>query len=62
LATVRRTDTPERWFTCGLWRARWLSVATTSAMYPGMLTVRPSAESGRASWFAMAISVSISSG
>ena len=35
---VRRTDTPERWLRCGLWRASWLSSATTSAMNSGTST------------------------
>ena len=30
--TLRRTDTPERWFTWLLWRARWENSATTSSM------------------------------
>jgi hypothetical protein len=32
LATVSRTDTPERWLMWALSRARWLSVATISVM------------------------------
>ena len=62
LATVRRTDTPEDWFTWGLSRASWESVATTSAMNSGTSTRTPSTSKGRASCRAMATSVSTSSG
>ncbi len=62
LATVRRTDTPERWLMWLLWRASWENVATTSAMNGGTTTSRPSPDTGRASCSTMAISVSTSSG
>ena len=62
LATVRRTDTPEAWFTWGLSRARWVRVATISAMKSGTSTRTPSTTKGRASCLAMATSVSMSSG
>ena len=38
---LRRTETPERWLTWGLWRASWDSSATISAMKSGISTRGP---------------------
>ena len=45
---VSRTDTPERWLRCGLWRASWLSSATISAMNSGTSTDGAPDRPGRA--------------
>ncbi len=54
-----RTETPERWLTSGLRRARRVTSATISFMYRGTLTGRsPSSSKRERSCSMMAISVS----
>ena len=62
LDTDRRTDTPDRWEMCGLWRASCEMVAMMSDMCSGTVTVTPSTTNGVASWRTISTSVSTSSG
>jgi hypothetical protein len=62
LATLILTDTPDRWFRCGLRRASWLIVATTLLMNSGTATVSPSTSGRDACCSTMSISTSASRG
>ena len=62
--TERRTDTPERWLMCGLWRASCENVDDDLGHELGDAHVHAGGgiRCGRASWATIAISVSTSSG
>ena len=62
LVTLSRTDTPDRWLRCGLWRAWWLRTAMTRLMKLGTRTSRSATVGIVASWCTMCISTSGSSG
>ena len=62
LDTVRRTDTPERWLTCGLLAGQVGEGGHDLGHELGHVDPHPGTSKGRASWRAMATSVSTSSG